>query len=447
MQLTLITLPVLLFVLPLTLIPAAFLPTRKMLPVLALGGLAFGFAAGGIPELLLMLTSVTAGWLFLRMQQPVSENRLRAFTVLLSGYAVQLLILVAGRWLLSDAVQILPLMLCAMQSAGCQHERAAGLTEVPGLLHHLCLCCALPRLFGGPLLMTAQAKQLLQERKQTPERIAAGAARLTAGLFACILLALPVLTLHREILAQRAIVTAADAWCAMAVCACGFIWTLRGLRAVGRGAALLLGIETDGLVPVPPHTDSLAGWFGRRMPTVTAWTKRLVLRDSLPLDHAAYSARMLVLLGAAGLLCLNTLNGLFLGTLLAMLLTAERMLIHRGVRIPQAAAPAVTAFLLLLTMAVMQGDTLSSFFSCIGSLLGINGILPGGAMKYLLKAHWLPLVTALLGLLPLRQPAKRASKLLRGVPAAENIASVLIPLTELAVLLLCTAELFSRYAR
>ncbi len=448
MQLTLITLPVLLMILPLTLIPAAFLTPRYTLPDLTLGGLAFGYAAGGIPELLLMLTSVTAGWLFLRIQPVLKEKKAAAFAVLFSGYAVQLLILITGRWLLPDAVQILPLLLCAMQSAGCQQERARGQTELPALSAHLCLCCALPRLFAGPLVTTEQANRIMQQRKPSAERVTAGAMYLTAGLFDSVLIALPVLSLHREILAQHAIVTAADAWCGMLIFACGILWTLRGLLAAGHGTALLLGYETRGLVSVPPHTDSIAGLFSRRLPTLSAWMRRLVLRDGLPLDNAAYSARMLMVLGTAGLLCLNTLNGLFLGTLIALLLAAERMLLQRGVRIPQILVPPVAGFLLLLTAAVMQGDTLTSYFSCIGSLIGMNGFLPGGAMRYLLKSHWLPITAALIGLLPIRYAAKRFSaRFLRGVPAAEHAAVILIPLTELALLLLCTAELLSRYAR
>ena len=446
MQLTLITLPVLILILPLTTALGVFLPPRYTAPVLTLGGLAFGLAAGGFPSLLLMLCAAVAGWMFLHVQPPAQQKN--AMPYLTAGYAVQFLILMLGRWLLSDAICILPLLLCAVQNAGFQYERAHYRTDIPGLSRYLCLCCALPRLLTGPILTAEQAQTIRGTRKNTAQRTIRGAMLLTAGLFESILLALPVLSLHQEILAQRAIVTAADAWCAMTVSVCGLLCTLTGLRDIGRGTSLLLGFEPDGFISTPARTESLAGYFRRRIPALSAWVKRLFLRDGLPFDHAAYAARMMLLLGTAGVLVFNSLNGLFFGTLLALMLTAERMLAQRGLHPPKRIAPFAVWLLLLIASAVLQGDSLTTSFSCLGSLLGINGFLPGGAMKYLLTTHWLPLLTALFILLPLRRAGRYlVTRFLRRSRAAAYAALVVLPLTELTLLLLCLAELMSRYAR
>ena len=155
----LLELPVLLGVIPLTVLLAVCLPVRYRLPVLTAGGLAALWLASGVRGLILTLCSVCAGWLCLRLQTPRSQNRRAALLWLAAGTAIQAVLLLLGRIFISAPSQRIPLLLCIMQAIGCIKARCSGRLAVQPLTAYLHYQCALPRLTGGPVLSVPQAAE------------------------------------------------------------------------------------------------------------------------------------------------------------------------------------------------------------------------------------------------------------------------------------------------
>ena len=121
------------------------------------------------------------------------------------------------------------------------------------------------------------------------------------------------------------------------------------------------------------------------------------------------------------------------GAFTAAAMTAGRMLLRREIRLPRPAARWGVRLLLLLATGILQADTVTAIFSGTAALFGRSGILLSGPMRYLLRTHRIAFAAALLGLLPLSRAARH---LLRTKKWAAAAAVLLVPVTELAVLLL-----------
>lgn len=437
----LLELPVLLGVIPLTVLLAVCLPARYRLPVLTAGGLAALWLACGVRGLILTLCSVCAGWLCLRLQTPRSQNRRAALLWLAAGTAIQAVLLLLGRIFISAPSQRIPLLLCIMQAIGCIKARCSGRLAVQPLTAYLHYQCALPRLTGGPVLSFPQAAEIARKRRADVRLAGSGGLHFTAGLVQLSLLAAPLFSMHRQMTEARAAVSSFDTWLLLIVFYCAAYYAVRGAAELCRGIAALTGYR------VPPQSDTpllartprdfCARWYR----SAADWCKVVLLRDGLPLDNTAYFARTLPFLCGIGMLLgRGWATGLLWGAFTALLLTAERTLRRRSVRPAAGVSRFLTGALMLLSCCFLQAQTLTDSFSAVAGLLGKNGILPSGRAVYAFRNHWLPLLAAVIGLLPLR-PALR--RLLQRKKLLARAAYGLIPLAEAALLLLCLTELIA----
>lgn len=438
----LMSLPLMLGILPLTVLAAFLLPQRMLPAVLASGGMLYAFFSGGWRGFLLLLLLNLSGLLILRFQPDGKADPKRARFWFFVGAGIQAALLLAGKPLVPGTLLLLPHVLCGMQTVLCLSRRMHGGAPAPAPFSFLSYQYTLPRLMAGPVCTPAQLREAAGACSRSLENAEHGALRITAGLFRTVLLAGPLSTMHRQILETRAVSSVLDAWTALLVCYCTVYYAVYGLSDIGRGIALLLGYSVPKQFDAPVRARTLHDFSTRWLSSAAAWCREVLLRDGLPLDHGAYFARVLLILCGMGLLLGNGFTGLLWGAEFALMLTLERMLLRRGVHLPELPARALTACCVLLSTTFLHADSVTGALSCIGSLLGRGGFALTGTMRYLLGVHWLPLMLAVIGLFPLRDALiKRTPELFR------RILRAAAPVGVLAVLLLCMTELFSRALR
>lgn len=431
------SLPMILYVLPLVVLAAALVPVPRKPDVLALGGVAAVWMTGGFPALLLLLISVFGTWLMLRLQpQRFAES---GKVWLYTGIALQILLLMLGRLMLTD-MQLIPLLICMLQNMECLTEYAGARSQIPALHAFFCYQLDVTRLPAGPLLRYADAEAMHARRRVSAERIGRGASRCIRGLFQLVCLALPMYTMQTA-LRQGTVRTAADALLSAVSWYFGLYYGLKGTADIGRGIAKMLGCSVPHSFDVPILADSLQDFRRRFLRPLYDWTERVLLRSE-PRDAAGYFSRMALLLGGLGFLFGSSSGGIIWGVTAAALLTAEQM--HPLTRsLPIQARRLLTIALLVLGTGMLCGDTLFECFSFYAALLGINGLMPGDTASYLMQTNWVSLLLCIIGLFPVR-------RLLRHPPKGLALRLLLIcckSAAELFMLLAAYSGLISRYLR
>ena len=440
---TFASLPMILFVLPLFVILTAIVPVQWKAGVLALGGLAAVWMTGGFPALILLLISVSATWLVIRLQPKKTQaHHHRAELWLYTGIGIQAVLLLLGRFMLSD-MELVPLLICAMQGAECMSEHANNRFRIPALFPFFCYQCDLTRLPAGPVLSYNTAEQLRTEYKVTPERIGSGASRCIRGLFQLVCLGLPMYTMQQTMLTGTVLRSASDAVLAALsfyFCLC---YGLKGTAQIGQGLAQMLGYCYPDSFTNPVLADSLQDFRRRFLTPLYDWTER-VLHPAEGTDAAGYFARMALLLGGLGIVFGRGGSGLLWGVLAALLLTAEY--VYRGKKhftLPLQARRLFVAAAVIFGMGLLRSRSINECFSFYAALLGVNGIMLSDTSAYLMRENWLLLILCAVGVFPVR-------RMLHLLPRQKtlNIMYVVIKaLTELLMLLWAYSELLSRYLR
>lgn len=439
----LVTLPVLLCVIPLTWLAAAVLPLRRKPIALALGGLSLTVLTGGAVSAILTAVSVCAGWLTVRLLPLRAQYRRRCAVWGQIGGAIQLLLLAAGVLLLPEPVSRLPLLLCVMQSLDCIRLRSLGQLHIPALSAFFSYQLALPRLFCGPVQSYPAAEAQMRECAPSALSAGRGALHCTLGLMQCVLLSAPMFTLRAELTAQRAAVSALDTWLLLLIFYCAVYYAVRGLAEIGCGLAALCGYTVPEPFRSPLAARSLTDFAERWLTWCVPWCRRVLLRDGLPLDNMTYFLRMLLFFSGTGFCFRPGLPVFVWAVFFAAAFTCGRMLRLSGAQIPHLAGRILAALVILLGSGLLQAETVTAGIGMLRALAGANGFFVTGAAAYLLKIHWVPLLCAVVGLLPLGHAAGKLQQKSRFFARA---GAVLIPLTELAVLLLCITELMRKWA-
>lgn len=437
----LLSLPLLLGIIPLTVLAAVLMPVRRRPFVLAAGGLAAVYTGCGLPVLLLTVSSVCAGWLCLRLQKTAQQHRAAAVVWLTVGTAVQAALLPLGRLLADSPAKRIPLLLCILQAVGCMTARYIGKLSPQPLASYTCYQCALPRLIGGPVLSYQHAEEIAAGCSRSARRAGEGALHFTAGLFQLVMLAAPLFAMHREMTESRAAVSSADVWLLLIVFYCAAYYAVRGAAELCRGIAALTGyaLPQQSCTPLKAHTP--LGFCSRWYRSAAEWFRRILLRDAQTADNTSYFARLLLMLCGIGMLLgRGWATGVFWGAYMALILLVERILTHRGMHAAKGVSRFITAVLMLFGCCLLQAPTVSEFYGNAADLLGRNGLLPSGKAVYTFRNHWLPLLTAAVGLLPLREFLR--SQLERRA-WLRGISYVLIPVCEAAVLLISLTELLA----
>lgn len=441
----LLDLTVLLCIIPLTAVLSFCLPARIRPYVLPAGGLAAVLAACGLRGLLLTLLSVCLGWVFLRTQPTAAQNRRAAAFRMTAGIAVQAAFLPAGRLLLDTPAQRIPLLICIMQAVLCLRMRYAGQIAAQPLTAYCGYQWTLPRLIGGPVCSYPEAAEA--EAGRTPDfRLAGnGALHFTAGLVQLSLLAAPLFSMHRQMTDTGAAVSAADTWLLLAVFYCAAYYAVRGASELCRGFAALTGIRLPAQSDTPLRAHTPRDFCRRWYRSAADWCRAVLLGDGAEPDNTSYFARMLLCFCGIGLMLgRGWATGLLWGVYMALILAAERALRRRGVHAAEGVSRFLTVLLMLYGCCAFQAVTISDSLSAAASLIGKNGLLPSGRALYAFRNHWLPLVTAVIGLFPVRDAMRR---LLQKKTWLRRIAYVLIPVAEAALLLLCLAGLLGSRLR
>lgn len=440
---TFASLPMILFILPLTLIAAALMPHQHKQDALALGGLAAVCMSGGFPALILLLISVCGTWLLLRFQpRKTKEHHRRAeFRLCISIFA-QVILLMLGRLLLTD-MQLIPLLICALQATECMSEYANNRFSVPALHAYFCYQCDLTRIAAGPVRSYPDAAEAFESRSVSAGAVGQGASWCIRGLFQLVCLSLPMYSVQAALRETAAVRSTADALLAAVSFYFCMYYALKGTARIGQGLAKMLGINVPDSFNDPILADSLQDFRRRFLCPLYAWTDRVLLNGGSSLDPAGYFSRMALLLSGLGFVFARSSGGVIWGALFAGLLTAEQTSKPHLHALPVQAKRFLTALLILLSMGLLCGNSLFDCFSFYGSLLGVNGIMLSDTVSYLLRTYWLPLLLCTAGLIPVHQmqphlpQGKAAQLLLGGCKAA----------AELFMLLAAYSELLSRYLR
>ena len=441
---TFASLPMILYVLPLFVILTAIVPAQWKSGVLALGGLAAVWMTGGFPALILLLISVSATWIIIRIQpQKTEAHHHRAELWLYTGIGIQAVLLLLGRLLLDD-MALVPLVICAMQGAECMSDHANNRLRIPALFSFFCYQCDLTRLPAGPVLNYHTAEQLRSARSVTPKNIGQGASRCIRGLFQLVCLALPMFAMQDAMKIGTVLRTTSDAMLtALSFYFCVY-YCLKGTAQIGQGLAQMLGYRYPDSFTDPVLADSFGDFRRRFLTPLYDWTERVLHLENGVTDAGGYFARTALLFGGLGIVFGRGGAGMLWGVLAAVILTAEHF--HTGKKertLPVQARRTVVAAAVLLGIGLLRGRSMIECFGFYAALFGINGIMLSDTAAYLMRENWLILILCAAGLFPLRS-------LLHRLPAIRpmNIFYTVIKgLTELLMLLWAYSELLSRYLR
>ncbi len=437
------SLPVILYVLPVFMLLAAFSHPHWKRDALALGGLCLVYVTGGYAALILLALSVSLTWLTLRLSPRRSERHPHRTEIwLYAGIGLQVLLLLLARLLLGSQA-VLPMLLCTLQGTECLSSHAAHKLKTPPLHSFFCYQCDMTRLPGGPVLSFPQYEQALAARAVSRQKIGSGASLCIRGLFQLICLSLPLRTVHAQIASGGYVQTALDAAAMMLTFYLMLLYQLKGLAQIGQGLGRMLGYDLPDSFDTPVMADSMQDFWARFLIPMQQWTKRVLLLEDRTFDAAGYFARTALLFGGIGLLFGRGGCGMIWGVCTAVFLTAERYRRQkrRFGQLPVTARRILTAAAVLLGMGTLGSDSLIDAFSCYRALLCINGIPLSDRIGYTLGTNWVPLCIAIAGLFPLRKllPEENAW--------GRRLCAVCQPAAELVMLLFSYAELLSRYLR
>ncbi|MBQ5338184.1 MAG: hypothetical protein J6Z40_03355 [Oscillospiraceae bacterium] len=441
---TFASLPMILYVLPLFVILTAIVPAQWKACVLALGGLAAVWMTGGFPALILLLISVSATWLIIRLQPKKSDtHHHRAELWLYAGIGIQAVLLLLGRLMLDD-LALVPLVMCAMQGAECMSDHANNRFHKPALFSFFCYQCDMTRLPAGPVLRYETAEQLRAARQVTAHRVGEGASGCIRGLFQLVCLALPMFRMQDALKTGTVLHSSADAVFAALSFYFSLYYGMKGTAQIGQGLALMLGYRYPDSFDSPVLADSLHDFRRRFLTPLYDWTERVLYLENGVTDAGAYFARMSLVLGGLGIIFGRGGAGLLWGVLAAVLLTAEH--VRRGKKrytLPTGARRVLVGATVLFGVGLLRGRSIIECFAFYAALLGINGIMLSDTAAYLMRENWLILLLCSAGMFPLRKLLHRlpTGKPLRFVRTAVKGAA------ELLMLLWAYSELLSRYLR
>ncbi len=394
--------------------------------------------------MILLLLSVWTSWLILRLQ-PVKtpEHYHRAKIWLYTGIGIQTVLLLLSRLILSD-MQLIPLVICALQGMECISAHADNRMPIPALFSFVCYQCDMTRLPAGPVLSYPAAETIRAQRKVTAETIGQGAARCIHGLFQLVALSMPMYAMQAQMKTGTVLQTAADAVIASICFYFCLYYGLKGTARIGQGIAQMLGYTLPDSFDTPLLADSLQDFRKRFLTPLYEWTERVLFSGSEEIDAAGYFARMALLLVGFGLAFGRGGSGMVWGVLAALLLTAEHHTPQKKPgAIPVQIRRILVAFAVLLSIGLLRCKTISECISFYGALLGFSGTTLSSAVSYLINENWLILLICTAGLFPLHR--------LRGrLPESKPLRLLLMSgkgIAELMMLLWAYSELLSSYLR
>ena len=235
------SLPVILYVLPVFMLLAAFSHPHWKRDALALGGLCLVYVTGGYAALILLALSVSLTWLTLRLSPRRSERHPHRTEIwLYAGIGLQVLLLLLARLLLGSQA-VLPMLLCTLQGTECLSSHAAHKLKTPPLHSFFCYQCDMTRLPGGPVLSFPQYEQVLAARAVSRQKIGSGASLCIRGVFQLVCLSLPLQTVHAQIASGGYVQTALDSAALMLVFYMTLYYRLKGTALIGQGIARKIG--------------------------------------------------------------------------------------------------------------------------------------------------------------------------------------------------------------
>ena len=440
------SLPVLLYLIPLTVLAAALVPAHRRTIPLTLGGMIYAFLSGGWECVTLMLMITFSAWFTVRLQPRLTpEKRRRGIYWMGCGILLQIVLLILARSIVPFAGR-LPLMLCAVQGIICICERGSGKMHIPALLSFFGYSCTLPRIFAGPVISFEESRRLYAaSHKPTLRSIGEGAEICVRGLFQLVLLSLPMETLWQRMRTEITLVGTMDALFVLPVIYFTLYYRLKGAITLGEGIAHMLGMPYPESFDAPILAFSFKGYFSRMMIPLTNKVRALLFPEGRKIDTFGYLARVLPLMAGMGFLLCDGVNGGIFGAMLAAMLMGERIALEKWLtKIPKPIRRAVTVLLLLFCMGFLFSGSQAETFGFYMILFGKNSLTLSSPVIYMISSEWFTLLLCTVGLFPLRKGIKKWEERHCILAKCKVIA---VPLLTFCVTLFCMAELFSRYLR
>jgi len=440
----LISLPIILYILPVIIIITLVVPPKQKRLDLSLGGLVYIGMTGGFQALILFLLMLVSSWMILRLQPSASgENNTRSLGWMYAGIGLQFLWLMLGKLLLSGA-QLIPLILCAMQNTECICARAGHRIPIPALFQYFCYSTEAPRLLAGPPMHPDAVDTMWKKQTADEKNIGSGAALLIRGIFQNACLSLPMMHLHSELSELVHEKTIFDTLLLISVFYLALYFSYKGAAQMGQGIVMMIGLKYPESAEPPVFAGTFREFWTRLLNPFTQWTQR-VFHPEKAADSASYFARAVLVFGGVGLLLGNSIGGLLWGVSCALLLTAERMLNPKWIQqIPLAARRLVIAFLVLFCLGMLRSSSLSDLFGFYGDLFGRNGLTISGTTLYFIRNNWFTLLFCLAALFPVRRTILSHSQ---KTSFRRFVFMIFAFCADMLMLTMSMAELMSHYLR
>ncbi len=441
---TLTSLPMILYVLPVITVLTILVPPKRKQGVLALGGLSYVWLSGGFPALTIFLLMTVSAWLILRLQPVRTEEKQRqAEGWMYAGVGLQILWLLLGKLLLPK-MSLIPLIICAMQNTEYICARTNRQVSIPALFPFFCYSSEMPRMFAGPPMHPDASENMWQQRNLNAENIGAGAALYIRGLFQLSCLTLPMQHLHaalKQLLPHGSI---ADTWLMIAVYYFAVYFGLKGAAQLGQGIAKMTGLDYPDSFDSPILAGTQYGFWTRFLTPVSKWSQRVLCPDRTA-DAGSYFARAALTMGGLGLMLGTNVGGILWGVCCALVLTGERMLNPKWIaQIPLTARRIMQAVFVLFFLGMLRSESPAELIGFFAGLTGSNGLMFSRTAGYFIKNYWFTILLCFAALFPVRKTVLKAAQKKKWQRTAVQILGFCL---EAVMLTMSMAELMSNYLR
>jgi len=258
-------------------------------------------------------------------------------------------------------------------------------------------CLFFPRLYQGPLLTYGEFDSHLDAGPRPgPLQILDGLCRMLLGAVKILLPGRYLSLLYVTLRAYSADASILSRWCMVLVLALTTFYRLSGYCDMAVGLGGVFGLRLPQNFYYPYQSRSVQDFFQRFLVTVSGFYRRLFYggQQDAPMPPAADANQIIVIGMLLGLWFGMSAPHMMWGIFLAAFAVMERRLYPNALeRIPTLFRRMYTLLVVLVSFALLAGDSPTQSLRFVADLTGLTGLVPwNNQILYLLSTNWLLLL-------------------------------------------------------
>lgn len=378
--------------LPLMLLVYYLFPPR-MRPAVLLAESLLLYRFGELGSLSVMLLSVLADYLLLRLMESVDQSESRRRLCFWVALGKNLLLLVWFGALVRMRTLPVPIGLPVYTLSALNCLLGVYRRELPyerNIIRFALYCCFFPTLFAGPMYPYREYLEQLEAARLQTNRLLAGAGQLIQGAFKTAVFGGGLYSLSQ---AAAPLDTALAAWLCVFSFAFAFYYMLSGLSDMAQGIGAMFGLTLPRGFYYPYQSRSVEDFSERFHITVGDFLRDLVrFVQGGGRTRTGEIAGVLIVCSLMGLWFGFRLNYLLWGLYLGLFIVMERYVYPRLLEnMPTLFSRAATLCVILASFTIFMGNTPAESVGLVSAMFSFEGMVDDKVL-YLLTSNWLLLV-------------------------------------------------------